>query len=178
MTRVFCTLSLLVSLTSFSQDPFILPADAENFYNRSYPVLPFRYRQSIDRFTNVPNTETNSDSIAARLKTLPAFQQLGPASLDSLALYAMIRFSTNDLATMKALHAQMKRSEAQQRTQPPAKVIREKPAAQTGDRKQIKTAEIEETLDIKLQRVVDRRTAMNSQMSLLMQRINSKSATN
>lgn len=178
MTRVFCTLLLLISLTGFSQDPFTVPADVEDFYNRTYTLLPSKQRQSIDRFTNTPRIETSGDSIAIRLKSIATFQHLGPAGLDSLALIAMVRISNNDLGTMKGLLAQVKRSQAQQRTQPPPKVVREKPVTPTSDRKQVKSAEIEETLDIKLQRMVDRRTAMNSEMSRLLQRINSNAAAN
>lgn len=182
MRLILGTLFLFFSLSLFSQDPFILPEKAENFYNQYYSSVHEKYRKTIEE---IVFTTRGKDIAADSLHQ--SFQQKFPVlsgqDIDALVIFVMMQSAKNDIQDMKAILAAMKAASSKKKPTPTRtkkntsdSITDEERKSNDKQREQTSSADASPAAlyQARLQQTTDRRLISNEIMNRLMGKINDK----
>lgn len=171
---------LFISLQFDAQNHFMLPADAENFYNSNQEAVSIKYRKAVDLVANeLKGKDATIDEIVSLLGNNTVIDKVDSAGREVLVLFVLIKLSRYEIQEMKGIVAEQKIEAAtQQSNASRASVSKKKtsnPADHTGEAGKQKARQEELALPAeapdRLGKLIERRTYTNEMISKQFEKI-------
>jgi hypothetical protein len=175
MKYLLSLLLVIAGLQAFSQDPFLVPQNADAFYNRAYPSVNKKYRSLTEQTVKAfKGKEVIADSsIRQNLHGRASLDKLTALDIDALVVFVLVQTSKDEIAEMKGLMAEIKKNnmaKKEQRTKP------SRPATSEAQKEQAvrdaaKDGGFANSPQKQLEKLMEHRNQVNQLISSLMEKV-------
>ncbi len=134
------------SANTFGQSPIAMPADAYTFYNNAMPVLRPQIKNIVMQTANgLKNQRPNADSLKKKLNTNALLKKMSENDIDGITILIMVQASKNADSDLKQMVLSMNKNNESK-------------------------DEINETKQIKLQLIMDRKSDISQETNNVMKK--------
>lgn len=146
MKNLLILTCLVFSTNIFAQSPVAMPADAYTFYNNAMPVLRPQIKNIIIQTANgLKNRRPNVDSLKKKLNTNAALKKMNDNDIDGITILIMVQASKEADSDLKQMVLSMNKNNESK-------------------------DEINETKQIKLQLIMDRKSDISQETNNVMKK--------
>jgi hypothetical protein len=146
---VFCT--LLFSKGVIAQVSKVIPPEAEDFYNKSMPLLRPQVKNIVlHTAKTIENRKINTDNLSHSLKANTVLKGMGNNDIEGIIVLIMVQASKDADADLKSMVLEI---------------------SHKNDQKKDSQEEINEIQNLKLQMIIDRKSDMAEEVSYAMKKI-------
>ena|SRR5450631_2082223 len=145
----FCT--LLFSKGAIAQVSKVIPPEAEDFYNKSMPLLRPQVKNIVlHNAKTIENRKINTDSLSHSLKANTVLKGMGNNDIEGIIVLIMVQASKDADADLKSMVLEI---------------------SHKNDQKKDSQEEINKIQNLKLQMIIDRKSDMAEEVSYAMKKI-------
>ena len=162
---VFCT--ILFSKSLIAQVSKVIPPDAEDFYNKSMPLLRPQLKNIVlHAAKSIENRKINADSLAQVLNANKALNGMSNNDIEGIIVLIMVQASKDADADLKSMVLEIgRRNELKKEGSSNTQV------SNNLENKKESQEEINEMQNLKLQMIMDRKSDMAEEVSYVMKKI-------
>jgi len=162
---VFCSKSILAQVSK------VIPPEANDFYNKSMPLLRTPVKNIVLRTAKaIENRKINADSLCGELKANATLKGMTNNDIEGIIVLIMIRASTDADANLKKMVLEISKSNEQKKQASSNSEGSDMNKNETKD-------DIDEIQNLKLQMIMDRKSNMAREVNYAMKKISSTQQT-
>jgi hypothetical protein len=159
----FALFSLLFSKNLPAQVSKVMPPDANDFYNKSMPLLRPQVKNIVlQNARAIENRKINSDSLSQALHRNPALKGMSNNDIEGILVLIMVQASKDADADLKKMVLEISRKNDQKKETASNSETRGKKESQDNNN---------ETQNLKLQMIMNRKSDMAEEVSYVMKKI-------
>ncbi|MEP6927763.1 MAG: hypothetical protein ABI834_09010 [Ginsengibacter sp.] len=163
----FCTFFILKDLKA--QVPTAMPPDANVFYNNAIPVIRPQIKDIVlHTASSVKHYKANVDSLSQKLRNYNILKGMNNNDIEGITILIMVQASKDADADLKHLVLDMSRSNQQKREK---RSTIQTVSVNNVENKNSSAEEINDMQNLKLQKIMDRKSRMAEEISYIMQKI-------
>ncbi len=161
----FALCIVLYSKSILGQVSKVMPAEADNFYNKSMPLLRPQVKNIVLHTAKaIKNRKINSDSLAAELKATAALKRMSSNDIEGIIVLVMVQASKDADADLKKMVLEISRNNGQKK--------RLNQETTNNDEKESRD-DTNEIQNLKLQMIMDHKSDMAQEVNYAMKKISS-----
>lgn len=167
LTFAFCI--VFYSTRIIGQVSKVIPPEADDFYNKSMPLLRPEVKEIVLHTTKIiENRKINSDSLSRELKANAALKVMSNNDIEGIIVLIMVQASKDADANLKKMVLEISRSKGQK-----------KQTYATSERTNMNKTQddTDENQNLKLQMIMDRKSDMAQEVNYAMKKISSTQQT-
>ena len=147
----FACLTLLLSTNLIAQVSKVIPPEANDFYNKSMPLLRAQVKNIVlHTAKSIENRKINADSLTHALKTNRTLKQMSNNDIAGIIVLIMVQASKDADADLKNMVLAI---------------------SHKNEQKENYEEDAEQTQQLQLQRIMDRKSDMAEEVSYVMKKI-------
>lgn len=164
----FALCILFYSTNILGQVSKVIPAEAEDFYNKSMPLLRPQVKNIVlHTAKSIENRKINADSLSSELKANAALKGMSNNDIEGIIVLIMVQASKDADANLKKMVLEISRSNGQKR----------QTTASSEPTKNKAKDDADEIENIKLQMIMDHKSDMAQEVNYAMKKISSTQQT-
>ncbi len=169
---LFFALCIVVySKSILAQVPKVIPPEANDFYNKSMPLLRTPVKNIVLRTAKaIENRKINADSLTRDLKANTALKGMSNNDIEGIIVLIMVQASRDADANLKKMVLEISRSNDKKKQA-------SSNSERTGKNKNETKDDVEEIQNLKLQMIMDRKSDMAQEINYAMKKISSTQQT-